>query len=129
MSAAKISEFAEAVGSTDPAHFDAEVARARGYADVIAPPTFAVIMGQMCDRQFVADPEAGVDYSRVVHGEQKFIHARPIVAGDSLVGVLTVDTIRAAGPHQMVTVRSELQTESGELVATSLSTIVIRGGE
>ena len=46
VSAAKIREFAEAVGSSDPVHVDTEVARARGYADVIAPPTFAVIIAQ-----------------------------------------------------------------------------------
>ena len=77
VSAAKIREFAEAVGSTDPVHVDAEVARARGYADVIAPPTFAVLIAQQCDGQLIRDPEAGIDFSRVVHGEQKFVHHRP----------------------------------------------------
>ncbi|HBO54429.1 MAG TPA: hypothetical protein DD664_04815, partial [Janibacter terrae] len=58
-----IRDFAEAVGATDPVHHDLEAARAAGYADLVAPPTFAVIPGQRTDAQFVADPEAGVDYS------------------------------------------------------------------
>src|SRR6478752_10084162 len=116
VSAAKIREFAEAVGSSDPVHVDADVARARGYADVIAPPTFAVLIAQQCDAQLVRDPEAGIDFSRVVHGEQTFTHHRPIVAGDRLVAVLHVDSVRSAGGHSMVTTRSEIATESGEAV-------------
>ncbi len=126
--AAKIREFAEAVGSTDPVHTDAEVARARGYRDVIAPPTFAVLIAQLCDAQLVRDPEAGIDYSRVVHGEQKFVHHRPITAGDDVVGVLHVDGVKAAGGHTMVTTRTEL-TAAGDDVCTATSTLVIRGGE
>lgn len=129
VSAAKIREFAEAVGSTDRAHVDAELARSRGYADVIAPPTFAVVVAQQCDRQLIVDPEAGIDFSRVVHGEQKFVHHRPLVAGDSVIGTLHVDTVRQAGGHAMVTTRTELATEDGEAVCTATSTIVIRGAE
>src|SRR4051812_12860445 len=129
VSAAKIREFADAVGSNDPVHRDAEVARARGYADVIAPPTFAVLIAQQCDAQLINDPEAGIDFSRVVHGEQKFVHHRPLTAGDDVIGTLHVDAVRAAGGHSMVTTRTELATRAGESVCTATSTIVIRGGE
>lgn len=126
--AAKIREFAEAVGSSDPVHTDADAARALGYRDVIAPPTFAVLIAMQCDAQLVTDPEAGIDYSRVVHGEQKFVHHRPITAGDDVVGVLHVDAVKAAGGHTMVTTRTEL-TAGGDDVCTAVSTLVIRGGE
>ena len=125
----KIREFAEAVGADDPVHTDRAYARALGYRDVIAPPTFAVVIAQQCDRQFIADPEAGIDFSRVVHGEQRFVHHRPLTAGDEIVGVLTVDSVRETGGHAMVTTRSELSTIEGEPVCTATSTIVIRGGE
>ncbi|MHB8187300.1 MAG: FAS1-like dehydratase domain-containing protein [Dermatophilaceae bacterium] len=125
----KIREFAEAVGADDPVHTDRLHALARGYRDVIAPPTFAVVIAQKCDRQLIADPEAGIDFSRVVHGEQRFVHHRPLTAGDEIVGVLTVDSVKEAGGHAMVTTRSELSTTEGEPVCTAISTIVIRGGE
>ncbi len=124
---AKIREFAEAVGATDPVHTDVDLARSRGYRDVIAPPTFAVLIAQQCDRQFVVDPEAGIDYTRVVHGEQTFVHHQPLTAGDQIVGVLTVDAVKAVGGHAMVTTRSELATLAGEPVCTATSTLVIRG--
>lgn len=129
VSAAKIQEFADAVGSGDPVHREADTARALGYADVIAPPTFAVLIAQQCDAQLVLDPEAGIDFSRVVHGEQKFTHHRPLTAGDSIVGTLHVDSVREAGGHAMVTTRTELATTAGEPVCTSTSTIVVRGDE
>ncbi|GAA4119824.1 MaoC family dehydratase N-terminal domain-containing protein [Knoellia locipacati] len=128
VTAADIAAFASAVGSDDPVHHDPEVARGAGYADVIAPPTFAVTIAQRCDAEYVKDPESGIDYSRVVHGEQRFVHHRPITAGDEILGELTVDSIRSAGGHSMITTRTEL-TAGGEPVCTSTSTIVVRGGE
>jgi len=125
----KIREFAEAVGADDIVHIDQVQARARGYRDVIAPPTFAVVIAQQCERQFIVDPEAGIDFSRLVHGEQRFVHHRPITAGDEIVGVLTIDSVKVAGGHAMVTTRSELSTVEGEPVCTATSTVVIRGGE
>jgi acyl dehydratase len=127
--APSLAAFAAAVGSQDPVHTDREAARAAGYRDVIAPPTFAVTIAQQCDRQLVEDPQAGIDYSRVVHGEQRFVHHRPITAGDEVLGTLSVDSIREAGGHAMVTTRTELATTAGEPLCTSTSTIVVRGGE
>ena len=125
----KIREFAEAVGAEDVVHTNQVAARARGYRDVIAPPTFAAVIAQQCDRQLIVDPEAGIDFSRLVHGEQRFVHHRPITAGDEIVGVLVVDSVKEVGGHSMVTTRTELSTTEGEPVCTATSVIVIRGGE
>jgi acyl dehydratase len=123
----KIREFAEAIGSDDPAHTDPDVARALGHADVIAPPTFAVLVAQRSEAQVISDPDAGIDFSRVVHGEERFTHQRPIRAGDRLVATLHVDSVRAAGGHSMVTTRVEITAEPDEQVSTVVSTIVVRG--
>jgi acyl dehydratase len=125
----KIAEFARAIGSSDAAHLDPSAARALGHPDVIAPPTLAVIAAMRSEAQLITDPEAGIDFSRVVHGEERFSHRRPIVAGDRLVATLHVDSVRAAGGHSMVMTRVELATEAGEPVSTVLSTIVVRAGE
>ncbi len=123
----KIAEFAAAVGSSDPVHTDPEAARALGHPDVVAPPTFAIIVAQRAEAAIVQDPASGIDYARLVHGEQRFTHHRPIVAGDRLVATPHVDAVREAGGHGMVTTRVEIATESGEPVATALSTVVVRG--
>jgi acyl dehydratase len=123
----KIREFAAAIGSDDPAHHDPEAARRLGYRDLVAPVTFAVIIAQQCEEQLISDPEAGIDFSRVVHGEEKFRHHRPIVAGDELIPTLHVDSINNRGGLSMVTTRVELVDLAGEPVSTVVSTIVVRG--
>ena len=123
----KIAEFAAALGEDDPVHRDPAAARALGHPDVIAPPTFAIVVTLEAANVVLTDPELAFDYSRVVHGEQRFTHHRPIVAGDRLVATLHVDSVRTAGGHAMVTTRSEITTEAGEQVCTAVSTIVVRG--
>ncbi len=127
----RVSAFATAVGADDPVHHDPEAAVHAGHRDVVAPPTFAVVLSQQCEAQLITDPEAGIDFRRVVHGEQTFVHHRPIEAGDSIVGTLHVDSVREAGGHAMVTTRTELATDGdpAEPVCTATSMIVIRGGE
>lgn len=125
----KIREFAEAINSSDPVHHDPEVARAMGYPDVIAPPTLAVIIAQRSESQVINDPNAGIDFSRVVHGEERFVHHRPIVAGDQLIATLSVDKVGTAGKLTMVATRVEIADEKGEPVTTVTSTIVVRGAE
>jgi acyl dehydratase len=125
----QIRAFAAAVGADHPHHHDVAAARAAGYPDVVAPPTFVVVVAQRSDARLLADPASGIDYSRVVHGEQAFTHHRPVVAGDELVATLHVDAVRSAGGHAMVTTRNEVVTVDGEPVATVTSTIVVRGGD
>lgn len=127
VSAAKIREFAEAIGATDPVHSDAQVARARGFADVIAPPTFAVLLTQQRDADFFLDPRAGVDLAHLVHAEQSFEHHRPLVAGDTVTGRLRVDSVRAVGGHTMVDT-SVVLSVGEEPVCTTRTKVVIRGG-
>ncbi|WP_369045119.1 FAS1-like dehydratase domain-containing protein [Sinomonas sp. P10A9] len=123
----KIREFARAVKAGHPAHYDVDAAHALGHADLVAPPTFAIIVAQRADAQLIADPESGIDFSRVVHAEQRFTHHRPIVAGDRLTAELHVDKVRAMGGGAMVTTRAEISAEDGSPVATTTSSILVRG--
>jgi acyl dehydratase len=123
----KIREFAEAIGDDNPAYRDPEAARALGHPDVIAPPTFGIVLSMTAGRQVIADPDLGLDYSRVVHGEQRFVITRPIRAGDRLTVTVTVENIRAAAGNDMITTRGDVQTVDGEPVFTAYSTLVARG--
>lgn len=123
----KIREFAEAVGETHPVHTDPDTARSLGYPDVIAPPTFPIVLTARIGAQVIHDPALGLDYSRVVHGDQRFVAARPIVAGDRLVGIVTVENIRSAAGNDLITTRVDLADEGGEHVCTAHSTLVSRG--
>jgi acyl dehydratase len=124
---AKIAEFAAAIGEDDPIHRDADVARAAGHPDVIAPPTFAIVVSLEAAFVVLGDPEVSLDYSRVVHGEQKFVHHRPIRAGDRLVATTTIDAVRSVAGNDLLTTRVDLATEDGEAVCTATSMLVARG--
>jgi acyl dehydratase len=126
---AKIAEFATAVGADDPVHRDIGAARAAGHADVIAPPTFAIVVSLEAAFVVLGDPDVGLDYSRVVHGEQRFTHHRPITAGDRLVATTTIDAARTVAGNDMLTTRVDLATEDGEAVCTATSMLVARGAD
>ena len=72
----KIREFADAVGDMNPVYRDPAAARALGYPDVIAPPTFPIVLTLTAGHQVITDPDFGLDYSKVVHGEQRFVHSQ-----------------------------------------------------
>ena len=123
----KIREFADAVGDPNQVYRDPEAARAAGYEDVIAPPTFAILVSMKSNDVLIEDPELGLDYTRVVHGDQTFVHHRPITAGDKLVVVTHVDAINARMGNDLISVRAEITTEAGDQVTTARSTLVARG--
>lgn len=125
----KIREFAAAIGETNPACVDVEAARALGYSNVIAPPTFPIVLTFAASRQVIDDPALGLDYSRVVHGEQRFVAHRPIRAGDELVTEVTVESIRSVGGNDILTSRSDVTTVAGEPVVSVYTTLFARAPE
>jgi len=125
----KVREFARAVLAASPLHLDPGAARAAGYADVVAPPTFPVVVQEHTLAQLLADPDAGIDFTRVVHGDQRFTYTRPIVAGDELTATLTVTSVKTLGGHSMVTAESAIADATGAHVVTAISTLVVRGDE
>lgn len=123
----KVREFARAVFATHPINLDPDAARAAGYRDVVAPPTFAVVVQEHALAQLLADPTTGIDFRRVVHGDQRFTYARPIVAGDELRSQLTVASVKTLGGNAMLTAECAITDAAGEHVVTATSTLVVRG--
>ena len=123
----KVREFATAIGDANPAYHDVDAARALGYSDVVAPPTFAFVIAYAGSSQAAMDPELGLDYSRVVHGEQRFVSSRPIVAGDLLTARMTVTSVKSLGGNAMITAESAIRDADEAHVVTTVSTLVVRG--
>ncbi|GAA3585819.1 MaoC family dehydratase N-terminal domain-containing protein [Klugiella xanthotipulae] len=125
----KVREFSRAVLATSPINLDVEAARAAGHADIVAPPTFPIVIQELTLQQLLSDPDAGVDFSRVVHGDQRFTATRAIVAGDELRATLTVTAVKQLGGHSMITSETVVVDPGGDHVVTALSTLVVRGDE
>ena len=100
----KIREFARAVHAENPLHHDVDAA-------------------------LINDDSAGIDFSRVVHADQRFTHHRPIVAGDELRTEVHVDSVRVMGAGAMLTTREEIVDAQGEPVTTCISSLLVRAAE
>jgi acyl dehydratase len=127
VSRVKIAEFADAIGEHSPLCRDREAAVKAGYPDVIAPPTFPIIISMASTTIIQNDSDLGLDYSMVVHGEEQFTYSRPLHAGDVVVATSTVESIRAVRSMSMMTTRTDISTVDGEHVCAVKAVIVERG--
>lgn len=93
----------------------------------VVPPTFPIAIQEHSLSLVIADPEAGLDFSRVVHGEQRFIYERQLVPGDELTSELEVASVKSLGGNHMVTFNTEIFDKQDKLVCTAVSTLVVRG--
>jgi acyl dehydratase len=123
----KIAEFAEAIGDPNPVFRDRAAAQAAGYPDVIAPPTFAIVISMAASGMAVGDPGLGLNYAMVVHGDQRFEYSRPLRAGDVVTAQSTISGIREAGSITILTTETQIRTVDGEHVCTGFATLVERG--
>lgn len=121
----KIREFADAIGDRNPIYRDPDAAKAAGHPDVIAPPTFPIVISLV--GAALTDPELGLNYAMVVHGEQRFEYTRPLRAGDVVTVESTIIDIKTIGNNEKMVVETEIKTVEGELVCRTFNTIVERG--
>ena len=127
VSRVKIAEFATAIGEPSPLCRDREAAQAAGYPDVIAPPTFAIVISSASGAKITSDPGLGVNYAMIVHGEQSFTHSRPLHAGDVVVAQSTIESIRQVRNLTTLGTVTQIRTLDGEHVCTARSVLVERG--
>ena len=127
VSRVKIAEFADAIGEPSPLCRDRAAAQAAGYPDVIAPPTFAIVVSAASGAKVTSDPGLGVNYAMIVHGEQSFTHTRPLHAGDVVVAQSTIESIKQVRNMTTMATVTEIRTVDGEHVCTARSTLVERG--
>ena len=125
----KIREFAAAVGETNALYSDVEAARAAGYADVVAPPMFAVVYAGASLTPALFDPEVGIVFAMMVHGRQEFRWDRVVVAGDEITTTTAVKDIATRGGLGFYVFETESQDRLGATVCTGVWTHIVRGGE
>jgi len=124
----KIREYASAVGETSPLHYDLEAARAAGYADLVAPPMFAVVYGARAVGPAILDPEVGINFAMMVHAGQEFVWGPVVVAGDEITTTASVKDISARGPMSFYVFETVSENQRGENVCTGTWTQLVRAG-
>jgi acyl dehydratase len=125
VSRVKIKEFAEAIGDPNPIYRDREAAKAAGHPDVIAPPTFPIVIS--LSGGDLLDPELGLNFAMVVHGEQRFEYQRPLRAGDVVVTESTIAGMRSIGRNERLDLTTVVKTVEGEHVCTAHNVLIERG--
>jgi acyl dehydratase len=125
---AKIREFADAIGDLNPLYREPEAAAAAGYSDVIAPPTFPVLLfGKYSITALVEDEALGLDYDRMVHGDMSFAYERPVRAGDRLTLVTHIETVMNRAGNDFLSLRVDVDTDDDERVVVARAQLVVRG--
>lgn len=109
-----ISRFADALGDDSAA------------CPLVAPPTFAIVPGLRAVEALVTSPEVGLDYRRVVHREQRFVHHRPIHAGDVLTTAATLRDVRSVRGNTVARVDVEITDPVQAPVCSMTTTLVVR---
>jgi acyl dehydratase len=123
----KVREYAAAVGEHSPLHTDHLAARAAGFADVVAPPMFAVVYTSPAITPALFDPEVGIDFARLVHGAQEFRWGPLVVAGDEITTTTTVKDIADRGGMGFYVFETESRNQRGDVVSTGVWTNIVRG--
>jgi acyl dehydratase len=113
VSAAKIAEFAAAIGDDNPAYAGTEP---------MAPPTFVAVISSAAWQAMFDDPELGLALRRIVHGDQRFQYTRALRAGDTVTAQLTIDKVRTRGTADIISSSVEVRTLDQELVCTASAT-------
>lgn len=125
----KIREYALAVGETNPLHLELEAARAAGYADLVAPPMFAVVYTAPAVTPALLDPELQIDLPRVVHGAQELAWGPLVVAGDEVTTSATVADISDRAGMGFYVFETTSINQRGETVCSGTWTNIVRAAE
>ncbi len=123
----KVKEYALAVGETNPVHLDHGAARAAGYADVVAPPMFAVVYSAPVIGPAILDPDLGIDLAMMVHGGQEFAWGPLVVAGDEISTEASLQEVYERDGRGYYMYESVSRRQDGEKVCSGTWTNIVRG--
>ncbi|WP_114970544.1 MaoC family dehydratase N-terminal domain-containing protein [Rhodoferax ferrireducens] len=126
----RVKLFCQAIGETNPIHWDETAARAAGYRACPIPPTFLkALESEHCSSAALLQVLM-VSMGKVLHAEQSFDYARPVYVGDEVEITRTITDLydKREGTMSFIVVQTHYRVEGIE-VGTSVQTILIRNQE
>lgn len=112
----QIDNFAKSIG-------DSNLYISEGFAS----PTFLISIQMGAMQVALFDPELGLDWNKVVHGEQSFEYKKPVKVGDELSFISTIEDIKTKVGNDFITIRSDVKDSNNKDVATLRATLIARG--
>ncbi|NIB38200.1 MaoC family dehydratase [Pseudomaricurvus alkylphenolicus] len=126
----QIKLFSKAIGETNPIYFDESAAKKAGLRGVKAPLTFGFCLKSLAPAKYPSNEDLGIDFSRLLHAEEKFDYFLPIYSGDRLTFSTEVEDMyeKKGGALDFLIRTTKVFNEAGELVQTQTNTLVMRNG-
>lgn len=127
ISADRVRRYAELIGDTNEIRLDSDVARAAGFRDITAPPTFGFTIALLAGQAELALADLGVTVNETLHGEQRFDYFSPICAGDEVTGYQWIEELKEKknGALLFLVTRYELENQLNQRVLAMAQTSII----
>ena len=125
--AARIDQYASAVGEDNPVYHDAEAAKAAGFRDLVAPPMFCVVYSSPAMGPAIIDPDVGINLPAMVHGGQEFDWGEPVCAGDVITTQPRLSDVYEKDGRGFYVFQSESTNANGRLAVRGIWTNIVRG--
>ncbi|WP_194201869.1 FAS1-like dehydratase domain-containing protein [Glycomyces albidus] len=104
-------------------------AEALGLADTgLVPPTYLISLTLPAADRLIDDPDFGLDWSRVLHREQRFAYHRELRAGAEVTCTVTVESIKTVAGNDLLALRTEVNDAEG-LAAEVWTTLFVGAAE
>jgi acyl dehydratase len=120
----KIREYSKAVKSTDAVNFDEKSAVGAGHPAIIAPLTFTAVYALLVQQDFFRNVDVGIETMNIVQVDQRFVHHKPIYAGDKLWARLEIHSVEERFGADIVVTRNVCTNDKGELVLEAFTTLM-----
>jgi len=91
------------------------------------PPTFLTAAEFAVLPQVIGDPRLALDFTRVVHGTQEYVYARPLRAGETVTLSPSIESVRVRAGTGFLTIRVDVRDDDGEVIATARAMMIERG--
>ena len=95
-------------------------------AQLVAPPTYAMVYGFDAYWQLFTDQELGLDVGHLVHGEQRFAFHRPVRPGDRIRTVGRLSNVTHRGDLELVTFEASARDQQDQPVSDATALFIIR---
>ena len=128
----KIHELTLAIGDENPIYHSSEAALAHEYRDVPISPTTPTIFNFWGNTQLWNQlASAGLNTTRILHGEEEYQYLAPIYPGDRLTGVVTIvegknRRSKDGSSMDIVTIETRYSNQQETPVLTARATLVVR---
>ena len=127
ISNARVREYSELIGDTNPVRRDSAAARAAGFRDITAPPTFGFTLTLLAGQSDLALADLGVTMNQTLHGEHRFEFLSPLCAGDTVTGCQWIEDLKEkkGGTLLILVTRFELKNQFGEPALRMFQTSIV----